>query len=159
MLFLFGLGKIGFLVCSTLKSEFISCGLSVFRWEVFPFRHIKLFTASGFWLLMNLNEIFCRAHLCFLGRSAGSFSRKCSFPILVRCGSLQCYLPSDLSAETSHICCKRNHSTFPSCSCLLYCSEVGISCFLHFLSNFSWQYTVLLPNVVKPVCSACMWHK
>uniref|UniRef100_A0A8C3MC92 PX domain containing 1 n=1 Tax=Geospiza parvula TaxID=87175 RepID=A0A8C3MC92_GEOPR len=31
---------------------------------------IKLFMTSGFWLLMDLNETFCRANLYFLGRSA-----------------------------------------------------------------------------------------
>lgn len=39
------------------------------------------------------------------------------------------------------------------------CSEVDLFCFLHFLSDFSWQYTALLQYVVKPVCSASMWRK
>lgn len=93
MLFPFGLSKNEFMVCSTLKWELIPCGLDMPRWEFFPFSSIKLFMTSGFWLLMDLNETFCRANLYFRKRSTWSFRRKFSFPILVSCGSLQCSLP------------------------------------------------------------------
>lgn len=70
MLLPFGFSKIGFMVCSTLKSELIPCGLDILRWEFFPFSCIKVFMTSGFWLLMDLNETFCRANLYFLGKTA-----------------------------------------------------------------------------------------
>lgn len=70
MLLPFGFSKIGFMVCSTLKSELIPCGLDILRWEFFPFSCIKVFMTSEFWLLMDLNETFCRANLYFLGKTA-----------------------------------------------------------------------------------------
>lgn len=134
--------------------------LYILRWELFPFSIIKLCMISGFWLLMYLNQTFLESKPVFFGEKHLELQQVAFIPpgpaALVCCCSLQLYLPSDPSAEKSYTCCKRNYSIFSSWSCLLCCFAF---CFLHFLSNFSWPYTILLQNVVNPGCSASMWHK
>lgn len=115
---------------------------------------------SGFWLLMYLNQTFCEENLYFLDRSTWSFSRQHSFPevplhwlAVVACSATY---PGIHQLKRLILVAKE---TIAFLQVGVAYSEVVAFCFLHFFSNSSWQYTILLQNVVNPVSSASMWHK